>query len=217
MRKGVIFDMDGVLVDNREQHIEAFVIFCRRYGVDFTDEMLAPLYGMGNDEIMTRLLPPDVVQKKGITALANEKEAIYREIYAATIEPTPGLTAFLADLRRAGIRCAVGSSGQQANVDFVLDSCHIRDSFDAIVDGDMVTQCKPDPEIFLTAAKLLNLQPAECVVIEDSLAGIEAANRGGMGVIAMATTNPQSLLENTRHDLIVDDFTTLNAEIIKQL
>ena len=209
--------MDGVLVDNREQHIEAFIIFCRRYGVDFTADMLAPMYGMGNDEIMTRLLPPEVVTAKGIAALGDEKEAIYREIYAPTIEPTPGLRPFLADLRRAGIRCAVGSSGQKANVDFVLDSCHIRDAFDAVVNGDMVTRCKPDPEIFLTCARLLGLRPDECVVIEDSLAGIEAANRAGSAVIAMATTNPRSLLATTRHDLIVDDFTTLTADIVRNL
>ena len=122
-------------------------------------------------------MPEEVIREKGLAALGDEKEAVYREIYAPEIEPMPGLVALLGKLRDAGIRCAVGSSGCRANVDFVLEKCDIESFFDAKINGDMVTRCKPDPEIYLTAAAALGLAPAECVVFEDAKAGIESARR----------------------------------------
>lgn len=90
----------------------------------------------------------------------------------------PGLTDLLQKLRDAGIRCAVGSSGYKPNVDFVLEKCRIEPYFDARISGDMVSRCKPDPEIYLTAATALGLPAAECVVFEDAPAGIEASTQG---------------------------------------
>ena len=144
--------MDGTLVDNTPAHIRAFSIFCDRYGVTDWAEKLSGVYGMGNDDIMGRILPEEVIREKGLAALAAEKEAIYREIYAPEIRPVEGLRELLGRLRTAGVRCAVGSSGCRANVDFVLERCGIGDFFDARISGDTVTRCKPDPEIYLRAA-----------------------------------------------------------------
>ena len=217
MRRGVIFDMDGVLVDNRDMHIEAFVILCKKYGVDLSKEKLFSVFGMGNEEILPIVLPQKLIAEKGIRPLAEEKESIYREIFERTIAPTPGLVPFLHALRAEGFRTAVGSSGMEANVRFVLEKCGIADCFDAVVHGDMVTRCKPDPEIFLTASRLMEVPSAECVVIEDSFAGIEAARRAGMAVIAMATTFPEEKLAATDNDLIVSDFTPLTPKIVRAL
>lgn len=126
-------------------------------------------------------MPEEVIREKGTAALGDEKEAIYREIYAPEIEPMPGLVALLDKLRDAGIRCAVGSSGCRANVDFVLEKCDIESFFDAKINGDMVTRCKPDPEIYLTAAAALGLAPAECVVFEDAKAGHRVGTAGRRG------------------------------------
>ena len=156
MKKAAIFDMDGTLVANSPIHIRAFEIFCARYGVTDWREKLANGFGMGNDDIMRLVMPEEVIREKGLAALADEKEAIYREIYAPDIRPVEGLKELLERLRAAGIPCAVGSSGCKANVDFVLDSCAIRPYFDAAISGDMVSRCKPDPEIYLTAAAALD-------------------------------------------------------------
>ena len=126
MKKAAIFDMDGTLVANSPIHIRAFEIFCARYGVTDWREKLANGFGMGNDDIMRLVMPEEVIREKGLAALADEKEAIYREIYAPDIRPVEGLKELLERLRAAGIPCAVGSSGCKANVDFVLDSCAIR-------------------------------------------------------------------------------------------
>lgn len=203
-----IFDMDGTLVDNSEVHLRAFAQFCARYDVTDWREKTAGIFGMGNDDIMRRLLPEALIREKGLPALAEEKEALYRAIYAPEIQPVAGLREVLQALRKSGVRCAVGSSGCRANVDFVLERCGIGDCFDAIVSGDRVTRCKPDPEIYLTAAAQLGVAPAQCIVFEDAAAGIESARRAGAGgIVAIATTLSRQELEAmpgiTR---IIDDY-----------
>ncbi len=217
MLKGVLFDMDGVLVNNLEVHREAFAEFFRRYGVERTFDELNRVFGKGNDDIMGELMPREVVERVGIRELGYEKEAIYREIYAPRITPQPGLKTFLAACEEQGLRCAVGSSGYMANVDFVLDRCDIRRYFEATVAGDQVTRCKPDPEIYLTAAAKLGLEPCECIVFEDAEAGIEAAQRAGIKVVALATTFSREFLEGTHPDMIIDDFRDVTIADIRAL
>lgn len=209
--------MDGVLVNNLEVHREAFAEFFRRYGVERTFDELSRVFGKGNDDIMGELMPREVVERVGIRELGNEKETIYREIYAPTIVPQPGLLEFLAESERAGLRAAVGSSGYRVNVDFVLDKCNIRRYFMAAVAGDEVTRCKPDPEIYLTAAAKLGLEPHECVVFEDAEAGIESAKRAGINVVALATTFDREFLSHTEADVIVDDFRDVTVEMLREL
>lgn len=209
--------MDGVLVNNLEIHRQAFAEFFRRYGVERTFDELSRVFGKGNDDIMGELMPADVVERVGIRQLGYEKEAIYREIYAPIITPQPGLLAFLAECESEGLRSAVGSSGYKANVDFVLDKCNIRRYFEATVAGDEVTRCKPDPEIYLTAAAKLGLAPCECVVFEDAEAGIEAAKRAGMKVVALATTFDREFLATTDADMIIGDFRDISVEQLRTL
>ena len=213
MIKGAIFDMDGVLVNNMKVHFLAFAEMGARYnlqaepGQDFSH-----LNGRGNEDIIRALFPAWLVEQKGVEGLATEKEAVYREIYAPTIKPTPGLVEFLQRLRAEGVACAVGSSGPRENVEFVLERCGIEEFFSVRISGDMVTRCKPDPEIFLTAAARLGLAPEECVVFEDAVAGVAAARAAGMKVVAIASTHTaEELAAKTSPDLIVNDFTELLA------
>ena len=211
MKKAALFDMDGTLVDNTLAHMRAFEIFCARYGVTGWKEKLSQAFGMGNDDIMRLIMPAELIRERGLASLAEEKEAIYREIYAPEIRPVEVLVPLLESLRAAGVRCAVGSSGCRANVDFVLEKCRIGEFFDARISGDRVTRCKPDPEIYLTAAAALGMAPAECVVFEDAKAGIESARRAGVGrVVALATTLPREVLEReTDADVIGETFADL--------
>lgn len=211
MKKAALFDMDGTLVDNTLAHMRAFEIFCARYGVTGWKEKLSQAFGMGNDDIMRLIMPAELIRERGLASLAEEKEAIYREIYAPEIRPVKGLVLLLESLRAAGVRCAVGSSGCRANVDFVLEKCRIGEFFDARISGDRVTRCKPDPEIYLTAAAVLGMAPADCVVFEDAKAGIESARRAGVGrVVALATTLPREVLEReTDADVIGETFADL--------
>lgn len=218
MVKGIIFDMDGVLVDNMDVHFRAFAAMAERYnlkaaeGVDFTH-----LNGRGNDDIITALFPAEIVAAKGVKALGEEKEALYRQIYAPTIAPMAGLTQLLEKLQEEGIWCAVGSSGPRANVDFVLQECHIEPYFCVRISGDMVTRCKPDPEIFLTAANALGLEPSECLVFEDAIAGVRAAKAAGMKVIALSTTHRREQLQEAGADLITENFLDIDLPLIASL
>lgn len=199
--------MDGTLVDNTAMHIRAFEIFCNRYGVEGWRERLRNAIGRGNDDIMRLVMPEEVIRTRGLAALADEKEAIYREIYAPTIHPVAGLRELLERLHKEGLRCAVGSSGCRANVDFVLDRCAIRPWFDALISGDMVTRCKPDPEIYLRAAGALGVAPSDCVVFEDAPAGIEAARRAGAGrIVALTTSLPREELQKYDGVCVADTF-----------
>lgn len=103
MKKAALFDMDGTLVDNSPVHVRAFEIFCARYGVTDWKEKLADSFGMGNDDIMRAVMPEEIIREKGLAALADEKEAIYREIYAPDIHPVEGLVELLERLRAAGV------------------------------------------------------------------------------------------------------------------
>lgn len=215
MVKGIIFDMDGVLVNNMAVHFQAFAAMAERYnlsaeeGVDFTH-----LNGRGNDDIITALFPAEIIAAKGIQALADEKEALYREIYAPTITPNKGLITLLNDIHKAGLRCAVGSSGPRENVEFVLRKCNIEPFFEVRISGDMVTHCKPNPEIFLSAATQLGLEPSECLVFEDAISGVTAAKVAGMKVIALTTTHTRRQLEEVGAEMIVDDFTPITLDTI---
>ncbi len=207
--------MDGVLVDNRDAHVEAFREFCRRNGIELAEDKLMEIFGRGNDEIIPALFDRGLVESRGVQSLASEKEAVYREIYASSIEPVKGLTTFLEGLKTAGYKIAVGSSGCSENVGFVLEKCDIVGCFDAIVNGEMVTHCKPDPEIFLLAARLLGITPDECLVFEDSFSGIEAACRAGMQVVAVATTFTRAELTARIPGItVIDDFTQVAPEYL---
>ena len=202
MIRGVLFDMDGVLVNNTQAHVKAFEIFCERYGVEDWQHKLQTAFGMGNDDIMRLILPEEIIREKGMKALGEEKEAIYREVYAPEIRPVRGLVELLEELRRRGIRCAVGSSGCRENVDFVLSNCGITDYFSCIVSGDRVTRCKPEG---------LHLPSAECLVFEDARVGITAARRAGAGrIVALATTLPRhTLATQPEADVVIDDFASI--------
>lgn len=216
-KKAAIFDMDGTLVDNSAVHVRAFELFCNRYGVKDWRTKLEKAFGMGSDDIMRMLLPEEVIRERGLQALGDEKEEIYRTIYAPEIAPVKGLKELLELLRKAGIRCAVGSSGCRQNVEFVLSSCKIEEFFEVKVSGDMVSRCKPEPEIYLTAAKALGVKPEECIVFEDARAGFEAARRAGAGsIVAIATTLPSEVILNEQlADVVVEDFLKITS--IEQL
>jgi beta-phosphoglucomutase family hydrolase len=215
MIKGVIFDMDGVLVNNMAVHFKAFAAMAERYnlkaeeGADFSH-----LNGRGNDDIINALFPRHIVEAKGVEALAAEKEALYREIYAPTIKPTEGLVELLEQQHKAGIPCAVGSSGPRVNVDFVLEKCGIAPYFSAIISGDMVTHCKPDPEIFLTAASKLGVAPCDCLVFEDAISGVMAARAAQMKVITLTSTHTREQLIEAAPDRIVEDFREVSLQDI---
>lgn len=183
-----IFDMDGVIVDNAAWHLEAFAEFGKRHGLVKTKEEYTKYFGNTNQTIMNSLFNTQLSPDK-LVALAEEKETIYRELYRPFIKPVEGLPAFLEYAFNQGIPIALATSAPPDNVDFTLESTGLKKYFSFITDASMVKHGKPDPEIYLLSAAKLGVQPSDCVVFEDSIAGIQSAKNAGMRVIGIATTH----------------------------
>lgn len=209
--------MDGVLIANTDFHINAWLQFAQQHGFSLTkDEYVGNINGRVSADAMAYVFQRPISAGELIT-LTEEKEAIYRELYRPHLRPTPGLMPFLNALQAQHIPAAVGTSAPESNVRFTLDGLSLRPYFKAIVDASMIQHGKPNPEIYLTAASRLGIEPARCVVFEDALAGIEAGLRGGMTVVALATTHTRIELSNTGAALIVDDFEGLTVQAVYQL
>jgi len=189
-----IFDMDGVIVDNAVWHLEAFAEFGKRHGLVRTKKEYTKYFGNTNQTIMNSLFNTILSDDK-LSALAKEKEIIYRKLYKPLIQPVDGLPVFLKNASDKGIPIALATSAPLENVDFTLEATGLKKYFSIISDASMVKHGKPDPEIYLLTAAKLGVQPTDCIVFEDSIAGIQSALSAGMRVIGVATTHkPEELL-----------------------
>ncbi len=212
-----LFDMDGVLVDNTDFHVNAWLQFAQQHNRPLTkDQYVENINGRVSADAMGYLFQRPIPPGE-LIVLTEEKEAIYRDLYRPHLQPAPGLLNFLTALKAQSVKLAVGTSAPESNVLFTLDGLPLRPYFDAIVDASMIHKGKPDPEIYLTAAQRVGVEPARCVVFEDAFAGIEAGLRGGMKVVALATTHTHDELATTGASLIVPDFTKLTPEAVQAL
>lgn len=210
----VIFDMDGVLVDTNPYHKISINQFCEKYGFHLTEEELKTrVYGRTNREWLTNLfnkLSPDALE-----AYAVEKEQLFRDIYTPYIKPVDGLIGFLDLLEANAIPRAIATSAPRANVDFVLSHTGIGHYFETILDERFVTHGKPNPEIYIKTAQALGIPNEQCIVIEDSLSGVESGKRSGSKVIGITTTHSAQELNHT--DLVIDNFNELTVEQLASL
>lgn len=188
MIKAVIFDLDGVLVTTDELHYEAWKALAEELGITgFTKEDNIRQRGvsrMASLEVVLEKTDKEYSDAEKLM-LADKKNTIYVESLAS-LSPSdllPGVSDFIAFLKEKGIKTAIGSASK--NTPLILEKTGITEQFDAISCGLDTTKSKPDPEVFLIAAKKLGLDPSECAVIEDSDAGIEAAKAGGMVAVAV--------------------------------
>ncbi len=210
----VIFDMDGVIVDNMPYHRKAWVKFFEKYDPPINLEDFIQHMGKSNEDLLTILFGSKITEEE-ITVLGEEKEALYREIYAPDVTPLPGFIDFLKVLKENHVKTGVATAAPRVNLDFLLEHIYVRHDFDVLIDDSEVNKGKPNPEIYLKASKKLGFEPKRCLVFEDSLAGIQAAINAGMKVIGVATTNPPEKMSNT--DLVIKDFTEVSLEKITEL
>lgn len=212
--KGVILDMDGVIVDSNKYHLEAWKEFSKRHGLNLSDEDIRKDFGRTNRDIFNEMFGGKLSEEE-IKTLDYEKEWLYRELYRKHITPAPGLLDFLADLKEKGVRIAIGSSAPQLNIEFVMDCLNLDHLIDDFAHSGMVKKGKPDPEIFLKAAEFIGISPEECVVFEDSIPGIKAGLAAGMKVIAVSTTHPKEEL-NMAHG-VIQDFQGLDKNSMEKI
>ena len=184
----IILDMDGVIVDSNPVHREAWRLYNRRFGIETDEAMLQRMYGKRNDEIVRDYFGSSLGAIE-VAEHGSAKERLYRELIAGRLEQAlvPGIRPFLA--RHASSPLGLATNAEPANVDFILDTAGLRPFFKAVVDGHQVRLPKPDPEVYLRAAQLLETPAADCIVFEDSLAGLQAARAAGMRTVGIKTTH----------------------------
>ena len=206
---GLIFDLDGVVVDSMPLHTHAWLRYLAQLGVP-GEEIAARMHGRRNDEIVRDFMgtdaPDQVISEHGAA-----KERLFREMMGENLLRSliPGVADFLA--RTEGLPVALATNAEPANVNFVLDGADLRRWFRAIVDGSQVRNAKPAPDVYLTAAGRLGVDPRNCIVFEDSPPGIAAARAAGMRVVGILS-HAETL---ERVDTSVRDF--LDPELEKWL
>ncbi len=204
----VIFDLDGTLVDNNAFHLKSWKQYIKNLGKEISeDEYNANINGRTNNDAAEYLFGKKMTREEALV-YGLEKEAVYREMYAPFIKPVDGLLDFLKILKQLNVPMAIATSGIQVNIDFMFDHIPIREYFAVVVNSAHINKGKPDPEIYLKAAELLEVTPESCLVFEDAVVGIDSAKAAGMRVVAISTTHREEELQLA--DLVVRDFNELN-------
>lgn len=189
---GVLWDMDGVIVDTGKFHFLSWMKTFEESGVPFDEKVFNRTFGMNNTDILEWVLgyKPDPDE---IARVSDRKESIFRQLITGKAELLPGIKKWLDYFNENGAKQAIASSAPIKNIEVLLDELSINHLFDVIVSGAELPG-KPNPDVFLKAAEAIGIPPERCIVIEDAIAGVEGAKRAGMGCIAVTTTNPAEKL-----------------------
>ncbi|MCX7818339.1 MAG: HAD-IA family hydrolase [Kiritimatiellae bacterium] len=212
--RGVIFDMDGVLCDSETLMAEAAcAMFRELHGVWPSPEEFRPFMGRGSEAYFG-----GVAARHGVRAvLPRDRDRtyeIFRAMLPGRLQPLPGARQFILDVRRAGLRTAVATSADMIKLRAILDAIRFpTEWFDALTDAEQAPRNKPAPDVFLAAARAIDLQPSECLVVEDTVPGIQAARAAGMRCLALWTTFPPEALAEAGPDWLAPDLATVPTDL----
>ena len=212
--KAVIWDMDGVIADTASYHFKAWHEVFQRRGVKFTRDDFRRNFGQRNDTIIRNTLGEQISQSE-IDIIAREKEKTFRKVAGQNIKPLPGAVKLVKSLRERRFKTALASSAPIENIRLVTRGLGIDNCFHSIVTGRDVAEGKPSPQGFLLAAQKLGVEPKDCVVIEDAIAGVAACKRAGMQCMAVTNTHPRESLAEA--DLIVDTLEEVTVDDLEGL
>ncbi|HEX4605057.1 MAG TPA: HAD family phosphatase [Candidatus Angelobacter sp.] len=215
MLAGVIFDFDGVIVDSHPLHLQAWKEFFCSVGKDVSDDELAfARDGAKREEILRRFLgdmTPQQIQEFGA-----EKDKLFQS-HAGELKLVRGFAEFLAQLETANIAVAVASSGSRTRVENTLEKFALRERFCAVVAGDDVARGKPDPELFLLAARGMRIAAENILVCEDAVSGAVAARAAGMRCLAIAGNGTAAKFKEAGAGMVVEDFSQVKMNAVQQL
>jgi HAD superfamily hydrolase (TIGR01509 family) len=210
---GILWDLDGTLIDSAEQHYAAWRDALARRGREHTREEFFRGFGRRNDVILREIFG-DTLTPEEAAGVADDREERYRRLVREQgLEPLPGVTAWLTRLSEAGFRQALATSAPAANVAVVVEVLGLGRFFDATVSAEDVERGKPDPAVFLLAARRISVAPERCVVVEDAPAGLEGARRAGMKSVGILSSHYPEL----RADIVVPSLADLPAGAIEDL
>ncbi|MCK5182511.1 MAG: HAD-IA family hydrolase [Dehalococcoidia bacterium] len=206
-KRTILWDMDGVIADSYHFHFAAWQETFAKRGIEFTEEAFNKLFGARNDFIVSTIMGRELPEKDA-KIIVKEKEENFRRRATGNIKPFPGAIRLLNDIKKGNFRLGLVSSAPKDNIDLVLSEFNLRDIFNCVISGQEVSESKPSPQIYLSAAKKLQVIPNDCVVIEDSPLGVKAAKNAGMRCLAITNTQPQQNLQEA--DKIVDSLESVD-------
>ena len=209
----IIWDLDGVIADTAEPHYVTFRAVLEEVGLEFSREQFQASFGRNNHAVLESVFgyPPEA----GLAErMIEKKENAFCEMVRQSTSMLPGVAEWLAQFRAWGMKQAIASSSPRGNIDALVDGLGIRHYFDALVSGASLPP-KPDPEVFLEAARRVGVPPARCTVIEDSIAGVDGAARAGMGCVAVETTHKADRLSQA--SLVVPTLAELDPDTFAHL
>lgn len=192
--RAVIFDMDGVICHTNPFHSKAFRVFFEKRNLYPTDEEFAEhMFGKSNSYILRHFLGREIVGEE-FEEMEEEKESLFREIYADYVSPIAGFSEWLVSLKEAGFKTGVATSAPRANLDLIMTKLGFEPHMESILASEDVTKHKPDPQVYLKSADNLFVNSKNCVVFEDSFSGVSAAINAGMKVVGVLSSHTKSEL-----------------------
>ena len=208
-RIGVLWDLDGVIVDTRELHFATWVEVLEELQIPLSRDVFDSIFGMNNSDTLSKIIGYPATEKM-IESIAGRKEALFRDQIKGPLEPMSGVRMWLDRFQSWGWPQAVASSAPMPNIEVIIDDIQIRDYFATLVSG-LNMPGKPAPDVFLEAAELISISPENCVVIEDAVHGVRAAKAAGMYCVAVTTTTSREKLHQADRvvdslELLPDDF-----------
>ncbi|RYU90754.1 HAD family phosphatase [Mucilaginibacter terrigena] len=212
-----IFDMDGTLIDNTPFHYKAWQQLFKKRGLpELSHETyLGEISGVPIQNTIRSFFGEDVDDAE-LKTLVKEKQQLYEVAFQPNLRPINGLENFLAELKDADVKIALATSSDMDDVDFIFNTIPIRQYFDAIVTGSMVSQPKPSPQIFLKAAEHLYTKPENCVVFEDSTSGLKAGNNASMKVVGITTAHPAEVVSKLAN-IAINDYADISLHKLAAL
>lgn len=212
--KAVIWDMDGVIADTALYHLQAWQEVLLKKGVHFTEKDFQKSFGQRNEEIIRKVLGEEISQDE-IDLIAIDKEESFRRIVRPNLKILPGVIELMKALIESRFKMALASSTAMENIRLLTEGLGIDRCFQSIVSAEDVTEGKPSPQVFILAAERLGVEPRNCIVIEDAVAGVTAAKRAGMSCLAITNTHPQKSLAEA--DLVLNTLEAVTVEDIDGL
>ena len=210
MKKGIIFDMDGTIVDSLPYHYKAWKIFFRENKVENFSEKLKEYKGGGTLDLMTAVYG-DKYSRNELKIMTDDKEIIFRQIYKNNVEPIKGFMKMFEFIKSKKILVGLASNAIRKNVKMILNELKIYEEFDSIICGDEVKKGKPNPEMFDETVNRFKLKKKECLIFEDSVEGVSAAVNSKIDVIGITSSTSGKVLIDRGCKLTMDDY--LNFDI----
>jgi beta-phosphoglucomutase len=214
--EGLLFDMDGVVCDNNAFHKIAWVEYAKKFGIELTDtDVDDKVYGKTNEQILTYVLNRTLTKEEEFT-YAEEKEALFRSLYAPHFALMPGLLPLLEAAKAAGIPCALATNAPESNMQVTLEKGGLLPYFKATWHAALVAHPKPAPDLYIESARSIGAPPSHCIVFEDSFGGIKAGIAAGATVVGIASTYSEVELQKLT-PYTAKNFTLLSLETLDSL